>query len=864
MSFHDQGNGHSLNNHPPPPPLSEPTSTPTSPIQLAQIKAPLPLPLPKKTVVSVQETSPYTTSASEFDLDQFDGHDQGRDLLNDNDSVLLDDDDGVVERQQKAFLPLESSDLLNNNDGDDVLIQKQQLQQQQQQQSREQQQFVNHHSLETNHEPTSIQTVQQQETTNGDVDDLFPSEGDDEDSFLKQLSSPPPQAPVQVQVQAQPSHPVNQLAPAPVLQSVISPAPAPALIKEIIEEKPNPDPREDEKKQEASISELFGSETTNELSFVDQINQQKQQEPVAAGIITEEENQKQAKHDENTDYKLPPSPEHTAHPPSSSTSPTQPASTASAQVDSKVAEPQQQINDLFNAGTDTGTNDEDGDAALFQKLSLNAESGNGPSAFAFAEGGNADANDDDEDFFNQLSSPPPQTSSQAEAAASASSCSNDESFFDQLGSQKLEQQQQLSQPQQPQQYQLNNFNDQQQLESVAVQEDTDPFLAQLAQEAQSPLFLPESPVKQQEVFPSETNTPLVSQFQFPPSASASAVVVATASYEQSQPQSEVQDEFIPQQQQQQQFLEVDSRSQPAAPVQKVDDALDDLFGDDEDGDSFLNELSSQSKVIKPIEDGNGDSYLGNENGRDQDQGYLAGEDSFLDQLKSEPQQQAQQQQPIEQSVEVESQGQQQQKEDESGASGAGLNFLEEDDDLLLDDLMDDDLLDDDELLPEAAPAPLPKTSKYAAPAAVGGAPPAPAPAAGRVPRSSIYSPHHQQAQLQPMSQTFNDPSKIPIPSHGRTSSIVPAPSLTTPINPQQAFASEASLKNQKLIKKLSQEKKKSDAYDFPTALLSKHKPQRSKAPRQVSNVYTQVEQQIAHKSAAGPGTAPPPPVGNAN
>lgn len=134
-----------------------------------------------------------------------------------------------------------------------------------------------------------------------------------------------------------------------------------------------------------------------------------------------------------------------------------------------------------------------------------------------------------------------------------------------------------------------------------------------------------------------------------------------------------------------------------------------------------------------------------------------------------------------------------------------FEFLEEDDELLLDDIMDDDLLEAEE--PATNSADLTNNTVVIT--------------EDITQKATKYLPEHSQ------------PS-IPTLSHST-------------YTPNMATYSQFSNPHQSLAHELNEEKKRSDAYDFPQDLLKKSLPKPAKEVKQ--NVYTQIESSLlAQKS----------------
>ena len=196
-----------------------------------------------------------------------------------------------------------------------------------------------------------------------------------------------------------------------------------------------------------------------------------------------------------------------------------------------------------------------------------------------------------------------------------------------------------------------------------------------------------------------------------------------------------------------------------------------------------------------------------------------------------------------------------------------FDFLAEDDDILLDDIMDDDLLDDDDdqqpsndankilvensqmdntALNNEQPA---QVSKYQ-------------------PAKHNYTPQNNYAPpLLNQTSVSNFKSTVSDQTPPVQNSFIPQalqPKILT--NTQPDFGNS----NQKLVKELKQEKKKSDAYDFPQDLFPKKEHTIS---RKVStNLYKEIANSSKYPPVQRPSSpfqqnhsfVPPPPVGSAS
>lgn len=185
-----------------------------------------------------------------------------------------------------------------------------------------------------------------------------------------------------------------------------------------------------------------------------------------------------------------------------------------------------------------------------------------------------------------------------------------------------------------------------------------------------------------------------------------------------------------------------------------------------------------------------------------------------------------------------------------------FGFLEEDDDDILADIMDDDLLDSDDDL-EISNCPTESNVE------------------GNTTVNYNPSPEKFNSNI-----SYNDSKQKPNPYMLPSVSQIPTISSnfqTSPRNsflgnerlginsflhqqsqqPQQQYNTEAA----EIHKKLEEEKKKSDAYDFPTDLISKHT---RKAPTATQNVYTTIESTLAKQEPVMSNFAIPPKFGTQN
>lgn len=164
-----------------------------------------------------------------------------------------------------------------------------------------------------------------------------------------------------------------------------------------------------------------------------------------------------------------------------------------------------------------------------------------------------------------------------------------------------------------------------------------------------------------------------------------------------------------------------------------------------------------------------------------------------------------------------------------------LDFLQKDDDLLLDDIMDDDLLEDD------APAPV-------------------QPVISQSPQKYVPQTGPTIPQIPPSQPAFN---RAPDYTRRQSSPVGSIGSI-----PQQ-LASQESTQHKSMIKTMETQKHKSDAYDFPDDVLSKYQSPtlRAKSPKQ--SIYARIEsrqtfaqqaQPVHSVQPAQPPAVPQPPV----
>lgn len=182
-----------------------------------------------------------------------------------------------------------------------------------------------------------------------------------------------------------------------------------------------------------------------------------------------------------------------------------------------------------------------------------------------------------------------------------------------------------------------------------------------------------------------------------------------------------------------------------------------------------------------------------------------------------------------------------------------LDFLEDDNEILLDDIMDDDLLEDEE---EEVPEGVGKEGKGSTKPQVA-SPYTAYSHAGSVissvserivrplsPKMQKYVPGDRAA-----SPSVRRPSNNYVPhTYSHTSSVnVPLRRAVSPISqftepPRQArVQNETSHEHRQLLEKLEEEKHRSDAYDFPDDMLSKFSPVKVKAKLPVRNIYADME-----------------------
>lgn len=171
-------------------------------------------------------------------------------------------------------------------------------------------------------------------------------------------------------------------------------------------------------------------------------------------------------------------------------------------------------------------------------------------------------------------------------------------------------------------------------------------------------------------------------------------------------------------------------------------------------------------------------------------------------------------------------GQHKEKTEVSDAEGPvedKFAFFEQDDDLLLDDIMDDDLLEDD------GPTNFDGANNSTANATTDTV------VVSNGEKQSKYQP--QQAPSNPSQNSsllYQTNSNVFVPTHSLKQNFSHNVFTTPPPN----FAEP----NQKLVSNLQQQKKKTDAYDFPQDLYLKNKPKPVKEVKQ--NIYTQIENSI--------------------
>ncbi|GAV27577.1 hypothetical protein PMKS-001045 [Pichia membranifaciens] len=153
-------------------------------------------------------------------------------------------------------------------------------------------------------------------------------------------------------------------------------------------------------------------------------------------------------------------------------------------------------------------------------------------------------------------------------------------------------------------------------------------------------------------------------------------------------------------------------------------------------------------------------------------------------------------------------------------------FFEQDDDLLLDDIMDDELLEDDEG-PTGPNAAHDSTANITTDTVVV--------SSGQ--EQSKYQPQQAPSNLpQNSSFLYQTNSNVFVPTQPSLMKQNFSPNILT--TPPLKFAEP----NQKLVSNLQQQKKKTDAYDFPQDLYLKSKPKQVKEVKQ--NIYTQIENSI--------------------
>ena len=182
-----------------------------------------------------------------------------------------------------------------------------------------------------------------------------------------------------------------------------------------------------------------------------------------------------------------------------------------------------------------------------------------------------------------------------------------------------------------------------------------------------------------------------------------------------------------------------------------------------------------------------------------------------------------------------------------------LDFLEDDNEILLDDIMDDDLLEDEE---EEVPESVGNKGKgsikpqvaspYTAYSHAGSVISSVSERIARPlsPKMQKYVPGDRAA-----SPSVRRPSNNYVPhTYSHTSSVnVPLRRAVSPISqftepPRQArVQNETSHEHRQLLEKLEEEKHRSDAYDFPDDMMSKFSPVKVKAKLPVRNIYADME-----------------------
>lgn len=184
-----------------------------------------------------------------------------------------------------------------------------------------------------------------------------------------------------------------------------------------------------------------------------------------------------------------------------------------------------------------------------------------------------------------------------------------------------------------------------------------------------------------------------------------------------------------------------------------------------------------------------------------------------------------------------------------------FGFLEDDEDNILDEIMDDDLLDsdDDHDLSNYINKPnyegnssviyLPSPQKVSSEVIYNESPQKPNPY-----KPSGYGPSmplNPVAQISP-NNSFSGNARLGINSF-----------INQTPQPEEQFNIQAA----EVHKKLENEKKKSDAYDFPLDLISKHT---KRAPVVTQNVYTKIETTLAKHEPVASNFAMPPKIGGSN
>jgi hypothetical protein len=162
---------------------------------------------------------------------------------------------------------------------------------------------------------------------------------------------------------------------------------------------------------------------------------------------------------------------------------------------------------------------------------------------------------------------------------------------------------------------------------------------------------------------------------------------------------------------------------------------------------------------------------------------------------------------------------------------ANFDFLKEDDEILLDEILDDDFLEE--------------TASNEGPNDTSGTVVVNEQTHPHQPKNQFIQ-HDQQQRQQFMYANSFVPAQSPVQT--KFGNFIATPVATYPPS------------NQKLAMNLQQDKKKSDAYDFPQDLLAKNRPKQAKEVKQ--NIYTQIESSIQGHGTNGNFVSPPASLNN--